>query len=384
VVITRRFAEHAAAAALLSSTFTLAGCIGAGYESGPPITTPSGGAQRAEADASTVPSPLDTDESAHTRWARRVPPRVASSTWPTTEQFEATRASLSRPLTLVRVRHEGHDAVVLARRDEHGVAVVAIVDPEWDAESLCGSPPCPWPAALVAQSPLEEPAALPDTLLDDVAYAHTLLAFEGQLGSPPEIGSYEDEAPAPELPEAAWSIDLDAPELPDLAPHLEALRGFYPMGYCSMDTRPQQAAAMRAVAAAQSGRTGWAVEGWISAVGYWSSSRMAASSYGASHPTGHLRLLEMVGVDPERLLLGLLLQVDGAPRALTIADIRRVVPDLGPAFAARLRALASDARIDPLDRALFTLAIATPPFESDPLYASLPETARALIRASSR
>jgi hypothetical protein len=111
---------------------------------------------------------------------------------------------------------------------------------------------------------------------------------------------------------------------------------------------------------------------------------MAASSYGASHPTGHLRLLEMVGVDPERLLLGLLLQVDGAPRALTIADIRRVVPDLGPAFAARLRALASDARIDPLDRALFTLAIATPPFESDPLYASLPETARALIRASSR
>lgn len=358
---------------LLSNLIVLAGCVGTVREPDPPIATRPNMEASAGADRTSA-------RDVGSRWTRHASPQVASSSWPAPAQFEATRASLGRPLTLMRVRHDDHDAVALARRGERGLELFAVVDGEWDTESLCGSPPCDWPTVLVAQDPFIEPEQLPEAFLDDIAYAHTLRSFEGPLSIGPESRSYDDSQGTPvNLPESAWSIDMSAPNLPDLASHLETLRRFHPMGYCSMDQRPQQAALMRAIAAAQAGRTGWAVQGWTDTVGYWSSSRMAASTYGASHPSGHVRLLEMVGVDPERLLLGFLLEVHGAPRHLGLSDIRRVVPDLRPAVASRLRVLASDARIDPLNRALLTAAVGTLPLTNDPLYAALPDTARALI-----
>lgn len=99
-----------------------------------------------------------------------------------------------------------------------------------------------------------------------------------------------------------------------------------------MDRRPQMLALARAVAAAQAGRTGWAVDGWREAVSYFSRDRVAWSSYGEQHPEEHLEVLRMVDVDPVMLTIGLLFSTPTAPYGLTLADGRRIAPDLGPEF----------------------------------------------------
>jgi hypothetical protein len=213
-----------------------------------------------------------------------------------------------------------------------------------------------------------------------VAYARTLLTFEGPLSV--YEGSDDDEGAG--IPESAYAFGSEAAEEPNLAPYLERLRRYHPRGFCSMDTRPQQAAMMRALAAAQAGHAGWAVQGWLDTVGYWSSPRMVWSSYGQNHPQGHLRLLERVGVPADRLLLGILLDLPGQPASLHLADVRRVLPDLGPAFAAELRGLAGDAAIDPLNRALLAAAVTELPVTADPLYAQLPPESQVLLDVWSR
>lgn len=185
------------------------------------------------------------------------------------------------------------------------------------------------------------------------------------------------------LPEQAWSI-ASPRSAPNLVPFLEDLRRFHPVGGCSMDRRPQLVARMRATAAAQAGRTGWAVQGWVETVAYFRSSRMAWSSYGQSHPEGHTELLEMVGVDPARLMLGLAIDLPGRPAVIGLADARRIAPDLGPSFAADLRALAADPSLDPLNRARLLAIVADLPFEDDPLWSSLPAESRALLAFWSR
>src|SRR5690606_14982445 len=99
---------------------------------------------------------------------------------------------------------------------------------------------------------------------------------------------------------------------------------YQPRGFCSRDTRPQQVALLRAKAAAQAGRTGWTVQGWMDTIGYWASERNAWSSLGQRHPEGHLELLQRVGVAPDRLLFGLLIDLPGLPHAIHLADARRV------------------------------------------------------------
>lgn len=294
--------------------------------------------------------------------------RVASRSWPTPAQFAETEAALPRPYTLTRVDGD-QDALAVAHRDGEGWVLDGLLGAERPAG--CSGTPCPWPDGLVPASPLTEPAVLPASLLADVAYARTLLAFEGELDvmDEPNDGEWMSE-----LPESTWTDPASA----DVAPFLERLRRFHPQGYCSMDTRPQVVAQLRARAAAQSGRTGWAVQGWMGTVGYWSSPRMVWSSYGQSHPEGHLALLQMVGVDPSRLLLGLMAQLPGG-RGLYLADVRRVVPDLGAEFAARIRRFVADDALDPYTRAILFTSVASLPLTDDQQFEALPPLARALI-----
>lgn len=167
-------------------------------------------------------------------------------------------------------------------------------------------------------------------------------------------------------------------------PLLERLRRFHPQGFCSMDQRPQQVSLMRALAAAQAGRTGWAVQGWVATVGYWSSSRMVWSSYGQSHPRGHGRVLDRLGVAPDRLLVGLAIDLPGAPRVLSISDVLRLVSHGDSSLAARFRLFAEDPAIDPLNRALFGAAVMDEPLASHPLYARLPPESQLLLDMWSR
>lgn len=307
-------------------------------------------------------------------------PPAGEASWPSSERFAETAAALPRPWTLAFATRDGEQVLTVARRDGDSWQLAGVFD---EREPPCESMPCAWPAALSPVRPLEEPPPLPEELRDTVAYARTLLEFEGPLSV--EQGDAVDQYgyDVPGLPETAWAIESPR-RAPNLAPFLEQLRRFHPVGRCSMDTAPQHVALMRATAAAQARRTGWAVQGWVDAVAYFSSSRMVWSSYGQSHPERHLELLEMVGVDPARLMLGLLIQLPDQPRVLGLADARRIAPDLGATFTADLRALAADPGLDPYDRALLFAVIADLPFESDPLYASLPEESRALLAFWSR
>ncbi len=301
------------------------------------------------------------------------------ATWPDEGAFRATADALRRPFTLTRARDaEGRAILAFARKEGDGWILESAVG----ADALpagCAELPCAWPASLVPERPLAEAAPLPAGLVDAVAYADTLIAFEGSLSV------YDDESVeggdwVATLPDGAWSD----PASVELAPFLERLRRYHPAGGCSMDTAPQSAARMRAVAAAQAGRTGWAVQGWLQTVGYWSSSRVAWSSYGQSHPDDHLTLLQTVGVDPARLLLGVIVALPEREPRLALADIRRVAPDLGPAFLASLRTWARDPAVDPYDRALLLASVASIPIAEDPDYAQLPEESRALLDHWSR
>lgn len=312
--------------------------------------------------------------------AEPTPEGDGHGTWPAPERFAQTAASLGRPWTLALAAHGGETVLALARLDGGTWQLAALLH-DGQRPAGCESGPCPWPASLATARPLEEPPALPAHLLETVAYARTLLEFEGPLSVEPDVDA--DGYDVPGLPESAWTIDSPR-RAPNLVPHLEQLRRYHPVGGCSMDQRPQLVARMRATAAAQAGRTGWAVQGWVDTVAYFSSSRMVWSSYGQSHPSGHLELLEMVGVDPERLMLGLLVDLPGQQRALGLADARRIAPDLGPSFAARLRSLAGDPAIDPFNRALLFAVVADLPFADDPRYASLPAEAQALLAYWSR
>ncbi|MBX3272222.1 MAG: hypothetical protein KF729_18300 [Sandaracinaceae bacterium] len=295
--------------------------------------------------------------------------------WPAPERFAETATSLGPPVTLALVRRGDDTAVALARREDGGWQLSALFH-DGTLPSGCERAPCPWPVSLTPVRPLAEPPPLPAELIETVAYARTLLAFEGPLSLEPDADT--DRYDVPGLPDSAWSFATPR-AAPDLVPYLEQLRRYHPVGGCSMDEGPQLVARMRATAAAQAGRSGWAVQGWVDTVAYFSSSRMAWSSYGQSHPSGHLELLEMVGVDPERLMLGLLVALASQRSVIGLADARRIAPDLGPSFAARLRALAADAAVDPLNRALLFAVVAELPVESDPGYASLPSESQALL-----
>lgn len=330
------------------------------------------------ADASDEPSPVQpaVDPAPTTPDYER---RTEEATWPTPAQFAEVGGALRRPWTVTTVRLGDTDALAFAQR-EGGAWTLARVWGTRDAlPSGCSSLPCPWPRSLAPSRPLEEPPALPEHVRTAVTYARTLLDFEGPLSIRPEGPSDRESAFPDGLPAEVYA-DGDA----NLAPYLEQLRRYHPMGYCSMDTRPQQAAMLRARAAAHAGRTGWAVQGWVDTVGYWSSPRMAWSSYGQAHPQGHLELLQRVGVAPDRLLLGLLIDVPGARPVLHLADVRRIVPDLGPDFAAELRTLAASSDVDPYNRALLFAAVADLPFANDPLYRQLPPETQAFLSYWSR
>lgn len=317
--------------------------------------------------------------------------RATRPTWPAPERFRATQASLNKPWTVVPARDQNDTAhetrIALAQRDAQGWKLGAVFGDDGEAEppAGCDPYPCAWPASLVPARPLSEESALPDDVLTDIAYARTLLDFEGPLLlSEAPNGSRERFAPTPEALRDVIDGGDKAAEQANLAPHLEALRRYQPVGGCSMDRRPQQVALLRARAAAQAGRTGWAVQGWADTVGYWSSRRVAWSSYGQRHPEGHLSLLQQVHVDPERLFVGLVLRLPDLPVVLGLSDARRVAPDLGSPFASKLRRLAAASGVDPLNRAVLLAVVADLPFSADPLFSSLPPESQRLLEAWSR
>src|SRR5690606_27104849 len=88
--------------------------------------------------------------------------------------------------------------------------------------------------------------------------------------------------------------------------------------------------------------------------------------------------------DPARLMLGLAIDLPGRPAVIGLADARRIAPDLGPSFAADLRALAADPSLDPLNRARLLAVVADLPFEDDPLWSRLPGESPALVAFGSR
>jgi hypothetical protein len=310
------------------------------------------------------------------------PSLANKTTWPKDTQFDATAARLPRPYTVVKVRVHAKNATwAIAWRSPDGWMLSGLIGGKTEGPpDGCADMPCAWPASLTPVSPLSEPPPLAPSLEDEVIYARTLIDFEGPLSLREEGDPGSSERPGDKIPPEVWSD----PNGTDLSGYLEALRRYHPVGGCSMDSRPQQVAAMRGQAAAQAGRTGWAVQGWIDTVAYWSSSRFAWSSYGQSHPQGHLALLDAVGVNAETLLIGILVQLPGLDRKLGLADARRVLPDLGPSVKESVRVLAGDERIDPLKRALLFATVASLPFDEAPSYAELPEASRGLLEAWSR
>ncbi|MDD9968282.1 MAG: hypothetical protein OXR73_18740 [Myxococcales bacterium] len=305
------------------------------------------------------------------------PQAVAAPSAPTAAQHAATAAALPRPWTVVRAHTaEGEARLVLGFRKGNQWMLGGVID-RGHGGALCSAYPCPWPDGLTPESPLVEPPALSGPAHKASVYARTLLSFEGAL-------KLEDDQDARQGERNGWVAEL--PELPEdgtpvagLLPFLDRLRRYHPTGRCSMDSWPQRVAHLRALAAAQAGRTGWVAQGWLDTVGYFASRRMAWSSYGQRHPAGHLKLLERVGIDPKRFFVGALLDLPGGGRHITLGDARRIAPDLGPQFVQHLSALAADARIDLFNRARLFVVSATDPIEADPRLADLPPLAREIV-----
>jgi len=314
-------------------------------------------APTAPAPAAAVQRPLPT-------WLST--PRMRDVTWPRREDFAAMRAALPNPWTIVPIDLNGTPHTVMAHRDVDGFVLDEAV------EGFCPVAPCPWPSGLTPRRPLVVSPPLPAHLLDFIAYARTLAQFEGPLRI--EVPNAQA-VPPPRLP--LWNREGDPPAA--LGDHLERLRSYYPSGGCSMDRLPQQIAFLRAHAAVLRRRTGFAVQGWLQSVGYWSSQRSVHSSYGQSHPTGHAEVLRRVGVDPTRFFLGAVLALPEHLPLLGLGDARRVHRDFGPAFVQELRALVVNPDIDVSNLARLFVIVAGDAPTQDPLYTQLPEAARALV-----
>lgn len=126
-----------------------------------------------------------------------------------------------------------------------------------------------------------------------------------------------------------------------------------PMGSCSMDTAPQQAARRHAETCFEAGRMGCFLDFQIRIMGD-QFSRMAQSSYGErAHHTQSERLLD-AGLDLERFFRGLLVRYDtdeARARELGTWRLARAVAELGDsALPESFAPIANDERVDEYNR----------------------------------
>ena len=172
---------------------------------------------------------------------------------------------------------------------------------------------------------------------------------ESGLRAAEAIAHIEVDSSSPVLGRAAEIAE--AGERCDVA---RALRARYrPVGGCSMDTRPQEAARAYAELCSRTGDLSCFLNLQLRIMGD-SFSRVAYSSYGEqSHGTDSLRLLE-TGIDVDRYLAGLAYRFDSDFRRPGIGTWRlaRSIVELGAAerFDARLAADAEDPRLDAANR----------------------------------
>jgi len=133
-----------------------------------------------------------------------------------------------------------------------------------------------------------------------------------------------------------------------------------PMGSCSMDTAPQQAARKHAETCFEAGRMGCFLNFQIMIMGD-QFNRLAWSSYGErAHHTQSERLLD-AGLDLERFFRGLLARYDtDEPRERELGTWRlaRAVAELGPsALPGSFARIANDERLDEYNRLRATQAL---------------------------
>ena len=151
---------------------------------------------------------------------------------------------------------------------------------------------------------------------------------------------------------AAW---LDANKHDDAL--YARLMDYEPMGRCSMDTRPQATARLKAELAFARGDLATFLKRQVNIMGD-QFSRVAWSSYGeASHGTEAERLLT-TGVDFEKFMLGLLITRPGSVAALDPWRWARSVAEAGKIDAMRepVRQIAESPASDPMSRLRATMA----------------------------
>lgn len=134
-------------------------------------------------------------------------------------------------------------------------------------------------------------------------------------------------------------------------------RGFRPMGTCSMDTTPQEAARLYAELAYERGDLGRFLQLQVRIMGD-QFERTAWSSYGeAAHETESGRLLA-TGIDVDQFLLGLLIARPGRDEGLGAWRFARSVREAGrqKTIAPELKRLAASSTSDPYTRLRATQA----------------------------
>ncbi len=162
--------------------------------------------------------------------------------------------------------------------------------------------------------------------------------------------------------DSTWEAVIKyAAEQKDDALQLEAYRRFRPMGRCSMDNRPQEIARDYAELCYRLGDLGCFLQLQVRIMGD-RFERVAYSSYGeASHKTEAERL-HSTGIDVDRFLSGLLVQLpsDAEPRGGELGPSRlaRAFIEAGRAdfFRKELPRLAQDGRLDAWNRLRATMA----------------------------
>ncbi|MBL8952135.1 MAG: hypothetical protein JNK82_15235 [Myxococcaceae bacterium] len=188
--------------------------------------------------------------------------------------------------------------------------------------------------------------AEPDTyLLEGAGYGKTVARFT--------VTSRLAAQAVPEhyLTDWTYAATLLAPQ-PEGAKLIAEYEQSAPMGRCSMDTAPARHAQQFAERCYRLGELACFLQLQLRVIGD-QFNRVAWSSYGeASHPT-HAGRLETTGIDVDRFLRGLVVQVPGdRPSELGPSRLARALIETGrrEAFEATLVAMAQDPALDAFNR----------------------------------
>jgi hypothetical protein len=160
-------------------------------------------------------------------------------------------------------------------------------------------------------------------------------------------------APLPSDDRRWAGVIAAAREVGDLDSALAAHRYFCPVGWCSMDSTPEDAARDYASTCHAAGRTGCALSLYVQAMDYWGLERNAWSTYGESASETGVDALVDLGLDVPDFLLGLAHTFDGVDDlGVSLQRLGRAVRETArrEEATAAFRAAAEDPTLDEYNR----------------------------------